>query len=443
MSALADNGSVVDGIEGSSSTARPNVAVEVLVRFVTKYNKFKVTEESIAIPSRLKRYGLSDVVNHLLQLPKPVPFDFVLNNSLLRGSLARSILAQHLNTEEVLELEYMPALLSPQVDSRFQSPDWVAALDAGVEGYVYAGTYDGSISLFSSETGKQLLSFRGHTSGVKGISVARNQSSPDGLTVATGSQDHTVRTWCGSVGVSNPSIEPLGVGRGHSAEVSSVAIGPTRNVVASASWDRSVRLWRIPEGSTPSVPSTKKRKTGLASVSELKDMESLYAMDLCHTDATTCLSWASSRSFFSGGLDRRIHSWDAETGQLNGTINTSHAVSSISYSPESLLLASAHPDNTVRVWDPRVKSESTTAGTFKGHKKYVTSVCWAPYNENLLASVSHDLTLKIWDKRASIALHTVERVHEQKILTLDWQMKDTIVSGGADCNIAVSKISLI
>ena len=66
MSAIA-----MDGEKDLTTTA-----VEVLVRFKTRYEQYRVTEESIAIPTRLKRFGLSDIVNHLLQLPKAIPFDF-------------------------------------------------------------------------------------------------------------------------------------------------------------------------------------------------------------------------------------------------------------------------------------------------------------------------------------------------------------------------------
>ena len=86
MSAVVDN-------EKQEEPA--TAVVEVLVRFKTRYEQYRVTEESIAIPTRLKRFGLSDIINHLLQLPRAVPFDFVLNQQLLRGSLGRSFQTRH------------------------------------------------------------------------------------------------------------------------------------------------------------------------------------------------------------------------------------------------------------------------------------------------------------------------------------------------------------
>lgn len=39
---------------------------QVRVRFVTKHERYRVTEAPFAVPARLTRFGLSEVVNHLL-----------------------------------------------------------------------------------------------------------------------------------------------------------------------------------------------------------------------------------------------------------------------------------------------------------------------------------------------------------------------------------------
>ena len=88
-----------------------------------------------------------------------------------------------------------------------------------------------------------------------------------------------------------------------------------------------------------------------------------------------------------------------------------------------------------------MKSESLLLQSLKSHKQWVSGVCWAPYNEFLLSSVSYDGTIKVWDTRAAMPLHTVADSHEanSKVLCVDWKVKDTIVSGGSDRKIVVSK----
>jgi ribosome biogenesis protein YTM1 len=44
---------------------------QVVCRFVTRMpEEFRITETPFAVPARLSRYGLSEVVNHLLNLGK-------------------------------------------------------------------------------------------------------------------------------------------------------------------------------------------------------------------------------------------------------------------------------------------------------------------------------------------------------------------------------------
>lgn len=86
---------------------------QVRVKFVTKIPSIRVTETPVAVPESLQRYGLSEVVNHLLGRDPPTPFDMLVMGRFLRSSLASVMRKNVLSGEAVLEVEYLPALRQP------------------------------------------------------------------------------------------------------------------------------------------------------------------------------------------------------------------------------------------------------------------------------------------------------------------------------------------
>jgi WD40 repeat protein len=96
-----------------------------------------------------------------------------------------------------------------------------------------AGTDDGRVRLWDSATGKLRVSFRGHTDAIGAAAF-----SPDGMTLATGGFDGTVKLWDVATGQERMTLT------GHNGPIFSVAFAAGGTMLATGGEDGTVRLWR-------------------------------------------------------------------------------------------------------------------------------------------------------------------------------------------------------
>lgn len=372
--------------------------VQITCRFVTRLpEKYRIAPTPLAVPGKLTRYGLSEVVNHLLALDPPKPFDFLVDGELVRTSLEKLLLRKQITAERTLDVEYIPAVGPPSEEAVGKHEDWVSCVDGGYAGAIATGCYDGSAKLWT-RAGSLLLTLPVNNPSNNAVtSVALLPSVDDknenGVVVVAGAHDGVVRSWDVEMGKKKASSKSSRAFIGHAQAVVAVASAPGGEFFASASNDGTARVWRrdggtewSEDGASLDTSSAKRRKAESGAVpgaqqkrscldapakaAEDSPMAPLNAeLTLTgHRGAVTCVQWESPDAAWTGGDDKTLKRWDVDEGRCSQTFDAPKAVNSVACRADGKrILWSGGGDKLVHAWDPRVGQNTGGTSTFASH----------------------------------------------------------------------------
>jgi WD40 repeat protein/serine/threonine protein kinase len=211
-----------------------------------------------------------------------------------------------------------------------------------------------------------LVTFRGHTDGVWSAAI-----SADGTRVATASLDKTARVWEARTGG-----EVLAF-KGHNSFVRTAAFSPDGTRVATGSYDRTARVWDALTGAELLVLKGHLKEVASAAFSP---------------DATRLVT---------GSFDRTARVWDARSGVVILTLRGhTDSVASAAFDPDGTRVATGSGDGTARIWDARTGTELVT---LKGHTGAVTSAAFSPDGTRVVTG-SRDRTARVWDANSGAEL---------------------------------------
>ncbi|KAF2174705.1 beta transducin-like protein HET-D2Y [Zopfia rhizophila CBS 207.26] len=264
--------------------------------------------------------------------------------------------------------------------------------------------------------------------------------SHDSTRLASASDDKTVKIWDASSGECLQTLE------GHRGWVWSVTFSRDSTRLASVSDDKTVMIWDASSGECLQTLEGHRRRvrsvafshdsTRLASASDDKtvkiwDASSGECLQTLKGHRGSVLSVAFSHDSIrlaSASDDKTVKIWDASSGEYLQTLEGHRGwVRSVAFSHDSTRLASASIDRKVKIWDA---SSGECLHTLKGHRGSVWSVAFS-HDSTRLASASDDRKVKIWDANSDECLQTLEG-HRGRVLSVAFSHDSTRLASASD-----------
>ncbi|NNJ09534.1 TIR domain-containing protein [Chloroflexales bacterium ZM16-3] len=220
------------------------------------------------------------------------------------------------------------------------------------------------IFLWDLQDGRMRSQLSGHGGRISALAF-----SPDERSLASASDDRTVRLWRTGDDVASLASPLLASTPAHPDHVCSVAFSPDGTLLVTGGADRTVRIWRTLD------------RTLVQTLSG-------------HGGAVEALAFSAVGDVLAvGSRGRSLRLWSIRGWRLLHSIDGhGGALECLAFSPDGSLIASGAADCTARIWQV---ADGTLRRTLVGHSGPVVGVSFVPEGDQL-ATLGEDDRLLIW-----------------------------------------------
>ena len=283
-----------------------------------------------------------------------------------------------------------------------------------------------------------LIDITDHTDPVVSVDFSPDVRPDSQIILASGSYDGSVKLWR----LDGTLIKTLPK---HEDRVLSVTFSPDGEFLASASSDGTVKLWnRANDFSQPIIldhdgnpvtsinfsPLGKLISADLAGTIKLWTLTGDLITPLSHGDGVLSVRFSpDGGTIASAGFGGDVKLWSQEGRLIKILEGHEGLVHRVLFSPDSSVLASVGEDSSVRLWRSK---DGESLHVLRGHQDAVYRVQFSP-DGHILATGGVDDTIKLWSRAEGKLLDSLEG-HQGEILSLAFSPKEPLllVSASAD-----------
>jgi WD40 repeat protein len=201
---------------------------------------------------------------------------------------------------------------------------------------------------------------------------------------------------------------------------------PDGKLLASASTDKSVRIWTL---------------------NNTNELRCISVLEGVHQRTIRAVDWSPNGKFLACcSFDGTVSVWtrmNTDSDQVEyeciATLEGhENEVKAVAWSRDGTLLATCGRDKSVWIWETESEGEFECLAVLNGHSQDVKTIVWHP-THRILFSCSYDDTIKVWaEEDLDWCCVNTLKAHDSTVWSLAFQNSGTqFVSVGDDCKMYI------